>query len=177
MYNCCSMPKDALADRNIVIAEAEIQHYVLNIGHKFPSNLRARFEIAHIFARMKLNPACIPHSTRGVKSNVTTHLSKASRDLWHLLSSEKFWLWWDFSLSSGSADHFWQEQDSGDYELRHVVAFGRNLPLYVWQQGQPASNSISLCHASYWMCHLCQPARPVRCTGAFNLLQSNRDNL
>lgn len=38
------MPKDSLAVRNIVIAEAEIQHYDLNIGHKFPSNLRARYK-------------------------------------------------------------------------------------------------------------------------------------
>lgn len=36
------MPEGDLADRNI--AEAEIQHYILNIGHKFPSNLRARYK-------------------------------------------------------------------------------------------------------------------------------------
>lgn len=44
MYNYCGMRKDALADRNIVIVEAEIQHYVLNIGHKFPFNLRTRYK-------------------------------------------------------------------------------------------------------------------------------------
>lgn len=73
---------------------------------------------------MKLNSICIPCSTRSVKSNVTTHLSKISWDLRHLLTSEKFCLWWDFSLSSGSAGHFWQQQNG----WRHVVAFGRTCP-------------------------------------------------
>lgn len=43
------MPKDALADRNIVIAEAEIQHYILSMEHKFPSNLRARYKTGKIW--------------------------------------------------------------------------------------------------------------------------------
>lgn len=53
------MPRDALADRNIVIVEAKIQHYFLDIGHKFPSNLKTRnkkvsFEIAHIFCSYEI---------------------------------------------------------------------------------------------------------------------------
>lgn len=44
MYNRCAMLKDALAVRNIVIAEAGIQRNVLNIEPIFLPNLRARYK-------------------------------------------------------------------------------------------------------------------------------------